>query len=264
MSDKTKQNMDDNAFAKLQDEIRSQYHQQDLEQPPKHIDAAILALASQSHQQVHSAAEAQMEADKKVVQLSWWSKNKLGISSAASVMLVAGLFLLNPELMQQGAKLPGVDANIPSEMQAEPMLMMSGAPSDEAIETAGDGRQSAAPLDNSGFEAMAEPSAQTASSSAAGTTASDMLATPKQRSLPTEALANGAKLLGTDQYEERVITLDTAEKALERLQGLVDADEISQARMLVEKIDKRFPELAQKSHPLFARYSELKQQLTSY
>ncbi|NKF49795.1 hypothetical protein G3R49_04315 [Shewanella sp. WXL01] len=263
MSDKTKQNMDDNAFAKLQDEIRSQYHQQDLELPPQHIDAAILALASQSHQQVHSAAEAQMEADKKVVQLSWWSKHKLGVSSAASVMLVAGLFLLNPELMQQGAKQTVVDANMPSEMQAKPMLMMSGAPSDEAIE-AGDGRQSAAPLDNSGFEAMAEPSAQTASSSAAGTTASDMLATPKQRSLPTEALANGAKQLGTDQYEERVITLDTAEKALERLQGLVDADEISQARMLVEKIDKRFPELAQKSHPLFARYSELKQQLTSY
>ncbi|MCU7369424.1 hypothetical protein PEC18_00600 [Paucibacter sp. O1-1] len=86
------QQQDDAAFTALQTEIKQAYHQQSLEQPSAELDEAILAKARAGR---HVVAK-QNGATK-----SLWQRNAWLFSTAASVILVAGLFILNPSLQQQ-------------------------------------------------------------------------------------------------------------------------------------------------------------------
>lgn len=90
---KTQSDSEDQA---IQQEVASWYHQQALEMPPEKLDHAVLQLA-QTHVQAKYQGKAQSKAlaSASVKFVPLWRRHPWGFSSAASLVLVIGLVLLN-------------------------------------------------------------------------------------------------------------------------------------------------------------------------
>jgi hypothetical protein len=97
----------DAEFTALHTEINKAYHQPPLEQPSAELDEAILTKAR---------SDAHVSANNTRPKKSPWQRYTWGFSSAASVLLVAGLFLLNPSLQQY------VGIDIEPALPAQPAL----------------------------------------------------------------------------------------------------------------------------------------------
>jgi hypothetical protein len=274
----------DAEFTALQTEIKDAYHQQPLEQPSAKLDEAILTKA-RSEANVSKASSAKK---------SIWQRNAWVYSSAASVLLVAGLFILNPSLQKNlGSDLEqSVPAQQPPFKQAKstsdvPKLTESpveDAAAAESIAVQGLSMKSA-PVNNQSRnrDAISEASDDNRSDSngsiesqMADTSSAVMSAAPAPAKVNTEAQKKALELQSRSNAKEVQqvkqsfngslkgdIELDTADVALARLKVLMVDNKLIQAERYMITIDQRFPELSDPSHPLYEQYHKIVLQLTS-
>jgi hypothetical protein len=269
----------DAEFTALQTEITKAYHQKPLEQPSAELDEAILAKARSG---------AHVSAKGKALKKPRWQRNAWVFSSAASVLLVAGLFMLNPSLRQLvGIDLEqGLPAQQSSFKQAKstsdvPKLTESPAEDAAAESIAVQGlSMSSAPMNHERVnrEAISEASDNngTGESQMADKSSAVMSAAPTPAKVNEEAQKKALELQSPSHAKEGQqvkqsfngslkgdIELDTADVALARLQALMADNKLIQAERYMITIDQRFPELSDPSHPLYEQYHKIVLQLTS-
>ncbi|MGI3017101.1 hypothetical protein [Shewanella algae] len=131
----TENKRDDAATPELQ--IDALYREGAVEQPPQTLDQQILQQARDNCRQ---APEVIRPAP------GFWQKHRYGLSAAASVMLVAGLFILNPELRNSSAPQLSAPASLEISPQADsaedaaqparlqPMTAKRAAPQEQAVQ----------------------------------------------------------------------------------------------------------------------------------
>lgn len=118
-------------------QIDALYREGAVEQPPQTLDQQILQQARDNCRQ---APEVIRPAP------GFWQKHRYGLSAAASVMLVAGLFILNPELRNSSAPQLSAPASLEISPQADsaedaaqparlqPMTAKRAAPQEQAVQ----------------------------------------------------------------------------------------------------------------------------------
>lgn len=131
----TENKRDDAATPESQ--IDALYREGAVEQPPQALDQQILQQARDNCLQ---APEVIRPAP------GFWQKHRYGLSAAASVMLVAGLFILNPELRNSSAPQLSAPASLEISPQADsaedaaqparpqPMAAKRSAPQEQAVQ----------------------------------------------------------------------------------------------------------------------------------
>lgn len=131
----TENKRDDAATPESQ--IDALYREGAVEQPPQTLDQQILQQARDNCRQ---APEVIRPAP------GFWQKHRYGLSAAASVMLVAGLFILNPELRNSSAPQLSAPASLEMSPQADstedaaqparlqPMTAKRAAPQEQAVQ----------------------------------------------------------------------------------------------------------------------------------
>lgn len=287
------QQQDDAEFTALQTEIKQAYHQQSMEQPSAELDEAILAKARAARHVV---------AKQSGVTKSLWQRNAWLFSTAASVMLVAGLFILSPSLQQQvginleqGLPEQQMDAqqfDVENVMSKSSSETIRNAAVEQSIVVEGMSMHAASPkleqaspasvsdealIDNTltGKMQMQEASqqalveSQNQAKAAKQVTAAEATAAEaaqlKAAALPIRQQEKEFKLM-KQQLESNPkghIELDTAEVAFARLQALMADNKIKQAEGYMITMEQRFPELLSPVHPLYEQYQKIKVQLTS-
>ncbi|WP_137226388.1 hypothetical protein [Shewanella sp. MEBiC00475] len=273
-------------FTVLQTEINKAYHQQTLEQPSDELDEAILAKARSS---------AHVSAKGKKIKKSLWKRNAWLFSSAASVLLVAGLFMLSPSLQQQ----IGVDLEqgLPTQpalskqavpQQAESLSVVAAAEKAIAVEglsmkakPSTNSESSINDLENSDpiTEILtiksserptlmsAEPAQVVTDSAKQAEAAKTNDVAMQKKTIEFQSQRNDKEIQLLKQQNENaskgIIQLDTPDVALARLQALMAVNKLIQAERYMITMDQRFPELSNPSHPLYEQYHKIKIQLTS-
>lgn len=131
----TENKRDDAATPESQ--IDALYREGAVEQPPQALDQQILQQARDNCRQ---APEVIRPAP------GFWQKHRYGLSAAASVMLVAGLFILNPELRNSSAPQLSAPASLEMSPQADsaedaaqparlqPMTAKRAAPQEQVVQ----------------------------------------------------------------------------------------------------------------------------------
>ncbi len=126
----TENKRDDAATPESQ--IDALYREGAVEQPPQTLDQQILQQARDNCRQ---APEVIRPAP------GFWQKHRYGLSAAASVMLVAGLFILNPELRNSSTPQLSAPASLEMSPQADsaedapqPMAAKRAAPQEQAVQ----------------------------------------------------------------------------------------------------------------------------------
>ncbi|GAB1066710.1 MAG: hypothetical protein SAqPseu_06810 [Shewanella algae] len=131
----TENKRDDAATPESQ--IDALYREGAVEQPPQTLDLQILQQARDNCRQ---APEVIRPAP------GFWQKHRYGLSAAASVMLVAGLFILNPELRNSSAPQLSAPASLEISPQVDsaedaaqparlqPMAAKRAAPQEQAVQ----------------------------------------------------------------------------------------------------------------------------------
>ena len=257
----------DDTFLALQDEIASLYHHGVKEQPSAQLDEAVIAMAQAELQRAkmeHTLADTD---NNKVVELKTWQRYRWQLSTAASVVIVAGLFMMMP--MQQNSD--PAQMGIPDEEHAPMSLMQAPLPDasdDEVIQA--DVQHGAAKAINQSEIQGAAMSAQSVQSNAALEVEQQK---PSSDNAKSTSLLSDLKPSSRDNMtfeseqqfskQAELITLDTAEKAMETLKQLVATQQWPQAERYLLTIEQRFPELNSPKHPLHNNYQSIKQQLTA-
>ncbi|QDE32092.1 hypothetical protein [Shewanella polaris] len=274
-------------FTVLQTEINKAYHQQTLEQPSDELDEAILAKARSS---------ANVSAKGEKIKKSLWQRNAWLFSSAASVLLVAGLFMLSPSLQQQ----IGVDLEqgLPTQpalskqavpQQVESLSVVAAAEKAIAVEglsmkakhAATNSESSINDSENSDpiteiltIKSSERPTLMSASPAQVVTDSAKQAEAAKtndvamqKKTIEFQSQRNDKEIQLLKQQNENaskgIIQLDTPDVALARLQALMAANKLIQAERYMITMDQRFPELSNPSHPLYEQYHKIKIQLTS-
>ncbi|MGX9461996.1 hypothetical protein ACWXWU_12265 [Shewanella sp. A14] len=247
----SKQHNRDPEFTALQKEMNNVYHQQNLEQPSVELDEAILAKARSG---------AHVSAPSRAPKKSLWQRNAWLFSSAASVLLVAGLFMLNPNLQQQiGIELeqrllveeietPSIDASVAKAIAIEGLSMSTTSAKEIPVK-----------------RELTNVSAKLKSAEAQPAL---MSAAPQQKTDATQTNALQLQLNRQVREEPKTeqhanIQLDTANLALAYLQTLVDDNKLIEAERYRITVEQRFPELSNASNPLYEQYQKIKVKLTS-
>ena len=192
-------------------ELHALYQHIEQERPSKALDNAILELAASN-------------AKPRVKSQSFWRKHRWPLSSAASVLLVVTLFVINPQ-MQTG--------NLSDE--AMPALMST--PEDHN-----------APA----MMRMATPEQESGNMSAQESTSADEKPQVKLQSSDFNGAKN-LKNVGTD-----VGTL-TAE--LDEVEKMLNLEELAQAEQALQRIENEYETLLQSNEALQNRFIELQKKL---
>ncbi|NRD32948.1 hypothetical protein HQQ92_14490 [Shewanella sp. DC2-4] len=202
----------------LQQEVLAWYRQQALEVPPRQLDQDILQLAQTHLAEMHQSKITAVEAPSSV-----WRRHPWALSSAASLVLVVGLLVLNRPQVE--------DALAPS-----PMVMSAPAPQTMARMADTEAMQSL----NMQTEAVAEHKRQTEMQQAKAA-----LGATEQQDAISPAIAarsmNAPKLSEPAEINQASLT-----EYLHRLQVLIEAKETEQAFVLEQKLLKDYPYLAVK------------------
>ncbi|MGI2066482.1 hypothetical protein [Shewanella sp. MF08487] len=207
----TTSNTDD---AALQQEILIWYRQQALEVPAEQLDQDILQLA-----QVHLAEMHQGKITPIETPTSTWRRHPWALSSAASLVLVVGLLMLNRSLME--------DSFAPS-----PIAMSAPAP--QTMARMADAQ--AIPSSNGPAEAIVEHQKQTQKQQAKAALA---VIEPQQNVMNPAIVARS--------MEPRVSVSENHKtslaESLQRLQTLIDAKDTAQAIVMEQQLVKDYPQL---------------------
>mgnify|MGYP003632618789 CR=1 FL=1 len=265
----------DAEFTALQTEIKDAYHQQPLEQPSAELDEAILAKARSG------VNVTKVSSTKKSI----WQRNAWVYSSAASVLLVAGLFILNPSLQKHlgtdsEQSVPAQQSSFKQVKSTSDVPKVTESPVEDATAAESIAVQglsmSSAPINNERVnrDVVSEASDNNRSDSN-GTIESQMAdkSSAVMSAAPAPAKVNAEaqkKVLELQQVKQSFngslkgdIELDTADVALARLKVLMADNKLIQAERYMITIDQRFPELSDPSHPLYEQYHKIVLQLTS-
>jgi hypothetical protein len=291
----------DETFLVLQDEIAKLYHQGPKPQPSAQLDEAILVQAQTELGLSQSAALAlvvQNQDETNVVSLKGWRQYRWQLSTAASVVLVAGLFMMMPmeqhynslELNPSGLNSSDFEAlsldmpvadNQANDITASAALKSApmSAPNSTAPTTStapqlssfaqeqniadthsADDRFSSKGSSQISLSQQAEQANETAK-------VVEQIEQSRQQKMMSELKPSEHSELtqvANNQYlkDSGMITLDTADKAMLRLTELVKLKKLSQAERYMLTMEQRFPELNNLNHPLHEDYNKIKQQLT--
>ena len=281
--------MSDEEFIALQQEISALYKQQALERPSAAIDAAILLQAKAT--QASSLKNNVNTAEKSnLVQLSFWKKHRLPISSAASVMLIASVMLLNPEFKQHAV--PELDDSVPVMSDVAAPVQMAAPVQIAPVQTAEPATVKAPVMDATGVTSseaayMSEskntpmPQArvqgfnaqipQTNKAGVRGQMKMDSAEGVNVGEALTSSSSTEPRLERTDIERNRTeldrtaprMHVDSAEKAVMQLSELVESEDYVQAERYMLTIEQRFPNIVNPQHPQYDAFKKLKQQLTS-
>ncbi|MCC4833205.1 hypothetical protein LMH66_11245 [Shewanella sp. 10N.7] len=276
--------MSDEEFIALQQEISALYKQQALERPSAAIDAAILLQAKAT--QASSLKNNVNTAEKSnLVQLSFWKKHRLPISSAASVMLIASVMLLNPELKQHAVS--ELDDSVPVMSDvADPVQMAAPVQTAEpatvkapVMDATGVTSSEAAYMNESKNTPMPQARVQGFDAQIPQTNKTGVRGQMKMES--AEGVSVGEALTSSSSTEPRLertdiernrteldrtaprMHVDSAEKAVMQLSELVESEDYVQAERYMLTIEQRFPNIVNPQHPQYDAFKKLKQQLTS-
>ncbi|MBO2598708.1 hypothetical protein [Shewanella algae] len=203
----TENKRDDAATPESQ--IDALYREGAVEQPPQTLDQQILQQARDNCRQ---APEVIRPAP------GFWQKHRYGLSAAASVMLVAGLFILNPEL--RNSSTPQLSAPVEISPQAD---------------SAEDAAQPAR------LQPMAAPQPMTAKRAAPQEQA------VQQQDMPPQESAAKNRAVAEDTVQQRARMAPRQQQALaalprdidgrlDRLTSAIEVGELEQAAVLVRGI----------------------------
>ena len=228
--------------AALQQEILIWYRQQALEVPAEQLDQDILQLAQVHLAEMHQGKIAPIETP-----TSTWRRHPWALSSAASLVLVVGLLMLNRSLME--------DSFAPS-----PIAMSAPAP--QTMARMADAQ--AIPSSNGPAEAIVEHQKQTQKQQAKAASA---VIEPQQDAM--------SPAIDARSMEPRVSVSENHKtslaESLQRLQTLIDAKDTAQAIVMEQQLVKDYPQLvaedvnpaqlSQQQLALRLEFKELQQQL---
>lgn len=224
----------------LRQEVSAWYHKQALEMPPERLDQDILRLSQ--------ARLAEMNVSQlKPVATPVWRRFPWALSSAASLVLVVGLVILNRGHFEEELVAPAaltMSAPMPAQTQLDNAAQQAEMAHQAKVEEAA--------TQNRQREAM---SAQAKMSAQENQQAESRTAPQIARALP--------------QPDTHVMAREEALMAsLTRLQALIEAKQIQEASALAQTLLKQYPELAKsETEPvsvdakIIAKFKELQQQL---
>ncbi|ABK49375.1 conserved hypothetical protein [Shewanella sp. ANA-3] len=219
----------------IRQEVSAWYHKQALEMPPERLDQDILRLSQ--------ARLAEMNVSQlKPVATPVWRRFPWALSSAASLVLVVGLVILNRGYFEEELVTPAaltMSAPMPAQAQLD-----NAAHQAKVEEAATQNRQREA------MRAQAKMSAQ------------------ENQQVESRTAPQIARAL--PQPDQAVIPRDEALMAsLTRLQALIEAKQSQEASALAQTLLKQYPELAKSdTEPvsvdakMIAKFKELQQQLS--
>ncbi|WP_394146814.1 hypothetical protein [Shewanella atlantica] len=225
--------------ARFDAELHRWYQKMEQEQPGEALDKKIIEMAKQ-------ATKSGSEDNVVRVEHSFWRRYRWPLSSAASVMLVVTLLLLNPEVPRDILR-----------DDTSPVMMQMSAPADVQ------GKQ----LDDpQALKAVAPRSMSVQPDTAADVKGSSVEEhQPLSRKGSSDQLGDSvekqpAPVKGSTQRE----AVNSAKQALHHLTQLVESEQWSEAKKLALKIEERYPELREPNHPQHQTWSELQQLLKQH
>lgn len=198
----------------LQQQVLAWYRQQALEVPPQQLDQDILQLAQTHLAEMHQSKITAVEAPTSV-----WRRHPLALSSAASLVLVVGLLVLNRPQIE--------DVMAPS-----PMAMSAPAP--QAMTRIADTQ--ALQSSNMQAEAVAKHEIQTQMQQAKAAAG----AIERQHDAISPAIA--ARSMNAPESSD-IDKVPLAE-SLHQLHAFIEAKETEQALVLEQQLLKDYPQLA--------------------
>ncbi|OUS52375.1 hypothetical protein BM607_000080 [Shewanella sp. SACH] len=197
----------------LQQEVLAWYRQQALEVPPQQLDQDILQLAQTHLAEMHQSKITAVEAPTSV-----WRRHPWALSSAASLVLVVGLLVLNRPQIE--------DVMAPS-----PMAMSAPAPQAMTRMTDTQALQSS----NMHAEAVAKHEIQQAKAAAG--------ALERQHDASSPAIAARSMNAPSSAESSEIDKVPLAE-SLHQLHAFIEAKETEQALVLEQQLLKDYPLLA--------------------
>lgn len=197
----------------LQQEVLVWYRQQALEVPPQQLDQDILQLAQTHLAEMHQSKITAVEAPTSV-----WRRHPWALSSAASLVLVVGLLVLNRPQIK--------DVIAPS-----PMAMSAPAPQAMTRMTDTQALQSS----NMHAEAVAKHEIQQAKAAAG--------ALERQHDASSPAIAARSMNAPSAAESSGIDKVPLAE-SLHQLHAFIEAKETEQALVLEQQLLKDYPQLA--------------------
>ncbi|ACA87586.1 hypothetical protein [Shewanella woodyi] len=256
--------------AEFDDELQQLYKAQEQEVPSAELDEAILKLA-------RAAVKKSQDDNVVIVETSFWRRHRWPLSSAASVMFVATLLLINQDVTQDI-----LSDDVPVMMQmSEPQGELGD--SDSAQPAAMDTRSYAG---DKGVEAQSVQETDEMKRTAPRAMASS----PQAEALPAKSSPNTAQQQSDPKVESIAISVDdidqdvrakieslsssksaktasqreamvSAKQALNHLESLVEMEKWADAEKLVLKLRRNYPELRSEDHPQHLRWKALSEQV---
>ncbi|MGE6454785.1 hypothetical protein ACQKC5_20615 [Shewanella baltica] len=197
----------------LQQQVLAWYRQQALEVPPQQLDQDILQLAQTHIAEMHQSKITAVESPTSV-----WRRHPWALSSAASLVLVVGLLVLNRPQIE--------DVMTPS-----PMVMSAPAPQAMTRMTDTQALQSS----NMHAEAVAKHEIQQAKAAAG--------ALERQHDASSPAIAARSMNAPSSAESSDIDKVPLAE-SLHQLHAFIEAKETEQALVLEQQLLKDYPLLA--------------------
>ncbi|MEI6858808.1 MAG: hypothetical protein V5788_03300 [Shewanella sp.] len=267
---------------KFDRDLQIWYKLQSQETPSDELDNTIIKMATDAGTMSNRAAidtrqyEAKVVSDNGVdsvvrVEKRFWHKNRWILSSAASVMLVVTLFMLNPQS--------------PQEMlsdDAMPMMMQMSEPLNEQTQS-----QQADPIEGANFKItrsvmkneslqaeiieVASFEAKSSDIERTNVESTDVKSIDVKREPIQSVRALSQQILSTkplskvlpDQISSSEVVVST-KQALNHLQDLIDAKQWDEAEKLANKMAKQYPRLKELEHPQHKKWSELRAEIEKY
>ncbi|KIO36301.1 hypothetical protein [Shewanella sp. cp20] len=239
-------------------ELKALYLAKATEQPSSEVDARILAMAqhrlNERRLNEQDLSEQESEgADKQsgsanVIQVSFWRRYRWPMSTAASVLLLSSLLLMNLNGPNP------IDEQVRPMLASEPQLMRMAAPHEKQEPKVQQGPSAQADVD---APEMASPQAVTMMSRKAPADLNTEVKTGEQTKLesltPPEAEVKA---------QAKAVISDI--QAVNHLQHLVDAELWPDADTLYQRLLKERPRLEDNSHPQHAQWRELVSQIKAH
>lgn len=226
--------------AQFDPELQRWYRKMKQEQPGPELDEKIIAMAKRATDNAPKDNVVRVEH-------SFWRQYRWPLSSAASVMLVVTLLLINPDAPQDALR----DDAMPVMMQmSEPVevQVQGGQASEEQALKAVAPRSMSVKPDGESSDVNGTATEQATSQ------ASEPLNQKGAAYRLSDTIEKQPTLIKSSTQREAVIS---AKQALNHLVQLVESKQWGEAKKLALKIEKQYPQLREPSHPQHQSWNEL-------